>query len=63
MSDKNTKPTEFINEWLNKMKSGNPESHVVKGISEATKDGKLDEATLLKKLRELANPSEEKNQK
>lgn len=57
------KPIEFINEWLNKIKHANPNSHVVDGISEATKDGKLDEATLLKKLNKLASPYEEEDKK
>jgi hypothetical protein len=45
---------EFVEKWLAGIKKKYPESKTVKTVSDATKDGSLDEKKLLKRFRELA---------
>jgi len=59
MSANETTATKFISEWLNNTKRTDNNSAVVQAISEATEKGILEEAKLLEKLRELAQPERE----
>lgn len=47
---------QFVESWLVKMEGEHPESPIVQAVSQTTKTGQLDEAGLLRKLRELAKP-------
>ena len=46
----------FIGEWLDKAKGEKPDSVIVQAISSATACDQLDEAELLRLLREEAKP-------
>jgi hypothetical protein len=59
MSANETAATKFISEWLNNTPRTENNSTVVQAISDATEKGILEEAKLLKKLRELAQPEPE----
>jgi hypothetical protein len=55
-------PEEFIKEWLDSKEQLVPDSQVVKAVTIATDVVQLDEAKLLKRLRELSKPMvKEKN--
>lgn len=55
--------TEFICNWLQRVKSMKPESLVIQGIADATNNCQLDEAKLLRRLRELSKLTEENKEK
>jgi hypothetical protein len=52
-----TDPTRFIEDWIEKTKRDHPDSAAVQALRQATKAGQLDEAGLLRKLRDLSKPA------
>jgi len=49
-------PKDFVENWLGKVRNKFPGSQTVTAVSDATQSGQLDEARLLKRLRELSTP-------
>jgi hypothetical protein len=47
-------PGDFVENWLRKKRDKFPNSRTVVAVSDATQSGQLDEAKLLKRLRELS---------
>ena len=50
-------PSDFVDNWLDKLREKFPKSKTVTAVTEATKSSRLDEAKLLKRLRDLSKPS------
>ncbi len=49
-------PGDFVENWFSKVRDKFPKSEAVIAVSDATQSGQLDEAKLLKRLRELSKP-------